>query len=152
MGLIKAYPQAGGKKGADGGIDGLFRFGRDKEHKAIVSVKGGRNLGVGMIRDLDAVVTEQSAQIGVFLTLHNPTKPMRDWPRRQAPSGSKGSIPFPASRSSPSRMRCATVQARSKHRCAMAARTRRLRPSVTRAPRLAGVVGGRLTGPGRRRR
>ena len=77
--LIKAYSQSGGKKGADGGIDGIFRFGRDKEHKAIVSVKGGKNLGVAMIRDLDAVVTEQKAQIGIFLTLHRPTKPMVEW-------------------------------------------------------------------------
>jgi len=79
--LIKAYAQGGGRKGADGGIDGVFRFGRDKEHKAIVSVKGGRNIGVAMIRDLDAVVTEQKAQIGIFLTLHPPTKPMVDWAR-----------------------------------------------------------------------
>ena len=42
----------------DGGIDGLFWFGQDKDHKAVVSVKGGRNVGVGMVRDLDAVVTE----------------------------------------------------------------------------------------------
>jgi hypothetical protein len=32
-----------------------------------------------MIRDLDAVVTEQNAQIGIFLTLHAPTKPMVNW-------------------------------------------------------------------------
>lgn len=77
--LIKAYPQAGGKKGADGGIDGLFWFGQNKDHKAIVSVKGGKNVGVGMVRDLDAVVTEQNAAIGVLLTLTPPTKPMLDW-------------------------------------------------------------------------
>jgi site-specific DNA-methyltransferase (adenine-specific) len=57
----------------------VFRFGRDKEHKAIVSVKGGKNLGVAMIRELDAVVKEQNAQIGIFLTLHAPTKPMHEW-------------------------------------------------------------------------
>ncbi|PKL57917.1 MAG: site-specific DNA-methyltransferase, partial [Methanomicrobiales archaeon HGW-Methanomicrobiales-5] len=80
-GLIKAYPQGGGKKGADGGIDGLFRFGPAKEHVAIVSVKGGKNVGVAMVKDLDATVTEQKAQIGVFLTLTPPTKPMLDWAR-----------------------------------------------------------------------
>jgi len=80
-GLIKAYPQGGGRKGADGGIDGLFRFGPAKEHTAIVSVKGGRNVGVGMVRDLDAVVTEQNAQIGILLTLTPATKPMIDWAR-----------------------------------------------------------------------
>ncbi len=80
-GLIKAYPQGGGKKGADGGIDGLFRFGPAKEHVAIVSVKGGKNVGVAMVKDLDATVTEQQAQIGIFLTLTPPTKPMLDWAR-----------------------------------------------------------------------
>ncbi|MFB9149644.1 site-specific DNA-methyltransferase [Roseovarius ramblicola] len=80
-GLIKAYPQGGGKKGADGGIDGLFRFGPAREHTAIVSVKGGKNVGVAMVKDLDATVTEQNAQIGVFLTLTPPTKPMLDWAR-----------------------------------------------------------------------
>jgi site-specific DNA-methyltransferase (adenine-specific) len=79
--LIKAHAQGGGKKGADGGIDGIFRFGPEREHKAIVSVKGGRNLGVSMIRDLDAVVTEQKAQIGIFLTLHEPTSKMVEWAR-----------------------------------------------------------------------
>ncbi len=78
-GLIKAYPQGCGKKGADGGIDGLFRFGPAKEHVAIVSVKGGKSVGVGMVRDLDAVVTEQKAQIGILLTLTPPTGPMVDW-------------------------------------------------------------------------
>ena len=77
--LIKAYPQGGGKKGADGGLDGLFWFGQNKDHKAVVSVKGGKNVGVGMVRDLDAVVTAQKAAIGVLLTLTPPTKPMLDW-------------------------------------------------------------------------
>ena len=77
--LIKAYPQNSGKNGADGGIDGLFWFGQNKDHKAIVSVKGGKNVGVGMVRDLDAVVSEQNAAIGVLLTLTPPTKPMLDW-------------------------------------------------------------------------
>jgi DNA modification methylase len=77
--LIKAYPQGGGKKGADGGIDGIFRFGPNKEHKAIVSVKGGRNVDVKAVRELDAVVSEQKAQIGVLLTLYVPTKPMVEW-------------------------------------------------------------------------
>ncbi len=77
--LIKAYPQNDGKKGADGGIDGVFWFGGKNEYKAIVSVKGGENVGVAMVRELDAVVTEQKAAIGIFLTLTPPTKPMLDW-------------------------------------------------------------------------
>lgn len=78
-GLIRAYPKDGGKKGADGGVDGFFRFGRDKEHLAIVSIKGGRNVDVKAVRELDAVVKEQRAQLGVLVTLHGPTAPMRDW-------------------------------------------------------------------------
>jgi len=78
-GIIRAYPEGDGKKGADGGKDGFFRFGPGKAHRAIVSVKGGRNLSVAMIRELDAVVTREGAQIGIFLTLHEPTAKMRDW-------------------------------------------------------------------------
>ncbi|MBC6437617.1 MAG: site-specific DNA-methyltransferase, partial [Rhodobacteraceae bacterium] len=40
--LLRGYAQASGKKGADGGVDGFFRFGRDREHTAIISVKGGQ--------------------------------------------------------------------------------------------------------------
>ncbi|KPP84495.1 MAG: Adenine specific DNA methylase Mod [Rhodobacteraceae bacterium HLUCCO07] len=94
-GLIKAYPQSGGKKGADGGIDGLFRFGPAKEHTAIVSVKGGKNVGVGMVRDLDAVVTEQKAQIGILLTLTPPTKPMIDWAKGAGTLDVEGFDPVP---------------------------------------------------------
>jgi site-specific DNA-methyltransferase (adenine-specific) len=94
-GLIKAYPQGGGRKGADGGIDGLFRFGPAKEHVAIVSVKGGKNVGVAMVKDLDATVTEQKAQIGVFLTLTPPTKPMLDWARGAGTFQVEGFDPVP---------------------------------------------------------
>ncbi|MGR3491879.1 MAG: DNA methyltransferase [Shimia sp.] len=78
-GLIAAYPQGGGKKGADGGIDGTFWFGPDKKKKAIVSVKGGKNVGVAMVRELAEVVTSQKADLGVFLTLEPPTKKMVEW-------------------------------------------------------------------------
>lgn len=94
-GLIKAYPQGGGRKGADGGIDGLFRFGPAKEHVAIVSVKGGKNVGVAMVKDLDATVTEQKAQIGIFLTLTPPTKPMLDWARGAGTFQVEGFDPVP---------------------------------------------------------
>ncbi len=70
-------PQA--KKGADGGVDGVRWFGVNEEYRAVVSVKGGETVGVAMVRDLDAVVTKQGAQIGVLLTLAKPTKPMLDW-------------------------------------------------------------------------
>ncbi len=94
-GLIKAYPQGGGKKGADGGVDGLFRFGAGKEHTAIVSVKGGKNVGVEMVRSLDAVTKDRKAQIGILLTLTPPTKPMRDWAAQAGTFQVEGFDPVP---------------------------------------------------------
>ncbi|OHC74908.1 MAG: DNA methylase [Rhodospirillales bacterium RIFCSPLOWO2_12_FULL_58_28] len=76
--LVEARPYGGKKKGADGGIDGIlfFRSGKDKTEKALVSVKGGENIGVGMIRDLIAVVEREKAAVGVLISLAFPTKPM----------------------------------------------------------------------------
>lgn len=80
LSLLKAVPYAGRKKGADGGIDGLIYFRPDGQRveKAVVSVKGGEGVGVGMIRDLWAVLEREQAPIGVFLTLAPPTKAMRE--------------------------------------------------------------------------
>ena len=69
----------GKKKGADSGIDGLIYFkpeGKTTE-KAIVSVKGGENVNVAMVRDLAHVVDREKAKIGVFITLAESTGPMR---------------------------------------------------------------------------
>lgn len=76
--LIDAQPFAGKKKGADGGIDGLiyFRSGAKTTERAVVSVKGGDNVSVTMIRDLKGVLDREKAPIGVFVTLVTPTKPM----------------------------------------------------------------------------
>ncbi len=76
--LVDAVPFAGKKKGADGGIDGLIYFKPDgkKTERAIVSVKGGDNVSVAMVRDLKGVLDREKAPIGVFLTLIEPTKPM----------------------------------------------------------------------------
>jgi site-specific DNA-methyltransferase (adenine-specific) len=77
--LVDAVPFAGKKKGADSGIDGLIYFkpeGKATE-KAIVSVKGGDNVSVAMVRDLAHVVTRENAKIGVFITLADSTGPMR---------------------------------------------------------------------------
>ena len=75
LSLIDATPGNQGKKGADGGFDGNRYFG--KSNRAIVSVKGGRNVGVSMIRDLDSVVARLKADVGILLTLVPPTKPMQ---------------------------------------------------------------------------
>ncbi len=77
--LVNAIPFAGKKKGADSGIDGLIYFkpeGKTTE-KAIVSVKGGDNVNVAMVRDLAHVVDRENARIGVFITLAESTGPMR---------------------------------------------------------------------------
>jgi site-specific DNA-methyltransferase (adenine-specific) len=77
--LVDAVPFGGKKKGADGGIDGLIYFKPDgkKTEKAIVSVKGGENVSVTMVRDLGHVVDREQAKIGVFVTLTEPTGPMK---------------------------------------------------------------------------
>ena len=77
--LVDAVPYGGKKKGADSGIDGLIYFKPDGKNteKAIVSVKSGSNINVAMIRDLAHVIDREKAKIGVFLTLAEPTKPMR---------------------------------------------------------------------------
>ena len=77
--LVNAVPFGGKKKGADSGIDGLIYFkpeGKTTE-KAIVSVKGGDNVNVAMVRDLAHVVDREKARIGVFITLADSTGPMR---------------------------------------------------------------------------
>ena len=77
--LVNAVPFGGKKKGADTGIDGLIYFkpeGKATE-KAIVSVKGGDNVNVAMVRDLAHVVDREKARIGIFITLTEPTGPMK---------------------------------------------------------------------------
>jgi restriction endonuclease Mrr len=76
--LLTSPPFAGKKKGADTGIDGLIYFKPDLKttEKAIVSVKGGEDISVAMIRDLAGVLQREKAQIGIFITLHPPTKAM----------------------------------------------------------------------------
>lgn len=77
--LVNAVPFGGKKRGADGGVDGHIYFKPDgkKTEKAIVSVKGGDNVNVAMIRDLAHVVDREKAKIGVFITLAEPTGPMK---------------------------------------------------------------------------
>ena len=76
--LVDAVPFGGKKKGADGGIDGYIYFKVDPKttEKAVVSVKGGSNVGVGVIRDLIATVERDRAKMGVLLTLTPPTREM----------------------------------------------------------------------------
>lgn len=68
------------KKGADRGIDGniFFKNGPFGDGRIIVSVKGGENIGVQMVRDLRGVIERESAEMGVLVCLADPTKPMID--------------------------------------------------------------------------
>jgi site-specific DNA-methyltransferase (adenine-specific) len=78
LGLIGARP-AEGKKGADQGIDGRMFFfdeGTSMPKQAIVSVKAGK-LHATYVRDLVGVVQREQAQIGVLISFHEPTQPMR---------------------------------------------------------------------------
>jgi site-specific DNA-methyltransferase (adenine-specific) len=76
--LVNAQPYKGKKKGADTGIDGIIYFQDDKGEakKIIVSVKGGESVTRTMIADLKNTVEREKAQIGLFITLAPPTKPM----------------------------------------------------------------------------
>jgi hypothetical protein len=79
LGLVGARPMEG-KKGADRGIDGRLYFheGVAADTKQVVlSVKAGRNINVAMVRDLGHVVQRENAQIGVLITMSEPTQPMR---------------------------------------------------------------------------
>ena len=85
LSLIRARPYGGsssgktGKKGADKGIDGLISFIDDntgKVKQVIVQVKSGK-VNSRDIRDLVGTINRESAAIGVFLTLEEPTRDMR---------------------------------------------------------------------------
>ena len=76
--LVNAQPYQGKKKGADSGIDGIIFFQDDEKSakKIIVSVKGGESVTRTMIADLKNTVEREKAEIGLFVTLAEPTKPM----------------------------------------------------------------------------
>jgi len=78
LSLVNAQPYKSGKKGADGGTDGLIYFQDDKgaAKKIVVSVKGGESVTRTMIADLKNTVEREKAAIGLFVTLAPPTQPM----------------------------------------------------------------------------
>ncbi len=43
-----------------------------------ISVKGGENVNVAMIRDLGHVIDREKAAMGFFVTLAEPTRPMKE--------------------------------------------------------------------------
>ncbi|MDQ1317258.1 MAG: hypothetical protein QG588_909 [Candidatus Poribacteria bacterium] len=78
LSLVDARPYGDKKKGADTGIDGFIYFMEEKNKigKAIVQVKSG-NTSVKDIRDLGHVLEREKAEIGIFISLHESTEPMR---------------------------------------------------------------------------
>ena len=78
--LLGAQPQDQQKRGADRGIDGVFYFidGRRRtSQKVVVQVKGG-GAQVRDVRDLKGVVEREKAALGLFISLQEPTRPMRE--------------------------------------------------------------------------
>ncbi len=83
--LVNAQPlevgkSGKGKKGADGGIDGVIRFIDDdtgKVKRVLVSVKSG-NVQRRDVADLKNAVDREKAEMGLFITLQPSSKPMRE--------------------------------------------------------------------------
>lgn len=78
LGLVGARPMEE-KKGADRGIDGRLFFhdeAKGKTKQIIFSVKAG-NTGVAHVRDLRGVLEREQAEIGVLITMQEPTQPMK---------------------------------------------------------------------------
>ena len=83
------------KQVGDRGIDGVVRFPLDAKGgvgRALVSVKGGKMLNPGMVRDLIGTVQAQRAEMGLLITLERPTRGMEDATRHS------GTFIWPVSR------------------------------------------------------
>ncbi len=59
------------RKGADKGIDGLIYLKSDSDtsERAVVSVKGGDDVNVAMIRDLKGALEREKSPVDIFVTL-----------------------------------------------------------------------------------
>lgn len=78
LGLVGAR-SATKKKGADKGVDGRLIFHEKhggKTRQVVLSVKSGK-VGVRDVRDLRGVVEREQAEIGVLITMKEPTASMR---------------------------------------------------------------------------
>ncbi|WP_394502921.1 DNA methyltransferase [Nonomuraea sp. JJY05] len=75
--LIDGQPNE--RQVGDKGFDGVIRFpidGRGGTDRVLISVKGGRQLGPHMVRDLAGAVGHQGAAGGILITLERPTRGM----------------------------------------------------------------------------
>ena len=78
LGLVDARPARDKRKGADSGIDGYINFFDDnsgKPKRIVVQVKSG-HVNRGMIATLKGDMDREKAQLGLFVTLAEPTRPM----------------------------------------------------------------------------
>ena len=79
LGLAEARPARDQRKGADRGVDGYISFFDDnsgKPKRIVVQVKSG-SVNRAMIATLKGDVEREKAQLGLFITLSEPTAPMR---------------------------------------------------------------------------
>jgi hypothetical protein len=76
--LINGQPNE--KQVGDKGIDGVARFYLDKATigRLLVSVKGGKTVTPQFVRDLIGTIQTQKAQMGVLITMAEPTRGMLD--------------------------------------------------------------------------
>ena len=79
LSLVGARPAQDKKKGADTGVDGLIYFdddGSGTPKKVVVQVKSG-HVKSGDIRDLKGVMEREKAAMSLFITLEEPSDPMK---------------------------------------------------------------------------
>src|SRR3989304_3318931 len=76
--LAGGRPVQDKRKGSDKGIDGVIPFldGKEDAKKVLLQAKSGHT-DVSQIRDLNGVIEREKAAIGVFITLEEPTNPMK---------------------------------------------------------------------------
>ena len=80
LGLVDARPARDRKKGADAGIDGFINFFDDnsgKPKRIVVQVKSG-NVQRNQIATLKSDMERENANLALFITLKEPTRPMKD--------------------------------------------------------------------------
>lgn len=79
LGLVGARPQEE-KRGADKGVDGRLYFRdpvKNDYRQIVISVKAGK-MGRKYAHELNGVVGRENAEIGVLISLNEPTKAMRE--------------------------------------------------------------------------
>jgi DNA modification methylase len=73
-------PKGEKKKGGDGGIDGELMLIDDqgRTRRGLISVKGGGTLTPDFVKALKSTVDLEKADFGVLVTMHEPSRGMRD--------------------------------------------------------------------------